>query len=295
MYLGIFFYTLVPVALLLIQLFPDINPVLYYIVKTSQGFAGWFLPMFAIVSDVSPPHIRAFALSIVIVTTEAGIPVIPAIASVYGNIVATIVAVFFCVLGFMLAVFLLPETVSTESKEKAIQKRADDPRYNFSLLSTLFRIAKGLTIINRNFCLRLLSFVYVLSEMMKQGIIIVILFYVEEQLGFSSQDVATYVSIHSITGITVQIFLLNFLIQRIGERKVLLVALSIGVIFCFMYGIAEGPTLIYVAAMLSSVAGMAFATVSTIMTFNVEKHELGTIQGSFQALQSISQAFGPRF
>ena len=121
MYLGIFFYTLVPIALLLIQVFPNINPVLYYVACTSQGIAGWFLPMFAIVADVSPPHILAFAFSIVIVTTEAGIPVIPAIASVYGNITATIVAIFFCILGLIFAVFLLPETVSTESKERAVQ------------------------------------------------------------------------------------------------------------------------------------------------------------------------------
>ena len=38
---------------------------------------------------------------------------------------------------------------------------------------------------------------------------------------------------------------------------------------------------------------MTFALAATIMTFNVEKHEIGTIQGIFQSLIGVARALGP--
>jgi len=72
-----------------------------------------------------------------------------------------------------------------------------------------------------------------------------------------------------------------------------MLALRLGVGFCIMYAMAQSPTSIYFGAIMASGAQMLFATTSSIMTFNVEKHEFGSIQGALHSLQSISQAMGP--
>lgn len=258
-----------------------------------QGFCGWFIPCFTIMSDVAPIGIRAMGISVIVVTTEAGIPVAPILASLYGNTVAIGISLIFCFLGLLVATLFLPETLSAENKKRAIDKMEEEMQNSTNIFKSLFRPMRDLTIFNRNYCLRLIAVVYLASETMKSGEKVLFLFYAEGQIGFNAQDTALYVFIKAFAGILSQLFLLNWCVQRLGERKTVIVALTIGSLYSFLYGFTSNKILIFVVTFFASGAGMCFPTTNSIMTFNVEKHEQGTAQGAFLALQAVANAVGP--
>jgi len=200
-----------------------------------------------------------------------------------------------CLLGLVFAIFVLPETLSMENRQKAILKMEEDEQAN-GLPNICFRIlrpVKDLGMLNRNIFFQLMTFVVVLSLITKAGEQTVQVFYFEGQLGFTQQDISIFLVIHSGAIVIAQSIVLHALIQRIGERYVVIVTMIAGVIFSFLYGIAKSPALIYFAAVISAASGMSFSTFSSMMSFNVKEYEQGSIQGVLASLQAVSNAFGP--
>ena len=294
-FLGLFCYSLGPLSLLLIQVFPMASPNIYYVGYSFQGLAEWFGPSFAIMSDLVSPGFRAPAYSLIVLSASSFVPSVPSIAASFSNLIASSLAFGFCVFGLLFGYFFLPETLSPESKRNAVRKREEDNQNQRSLLYTVLRPVKELDVVNRNLLFRLLSSLLLLSAIVKAGERVNLLFYAEGQIGFTEANVATYSLVHSITIIIVQSVGLNSLIQRIGERNVLIVSMFCGMIFSFMYGIAKVPFFIYLGGVFSALSGMDFATISSIMSFNVEKYEQGKIQGVLLSIQAVSNAFGPLF
>jgi fucose permease len=96
-----------------------------------------------------------------------------------------------------------------------------------------------------------------------------LVYYVEEQLNFRDQDIATMFLIFGILGIIVQGFILKLMNGLFGERRIVLIAFTFGVIHNILYGVARHKITIYVAIALGSLNTMAFPTISAIKANNV--------------------------
>merc|ERR1712060_995357 len=107
------------------------------------------------------------------------------------------------------------------------------------------RPAKELMILNRNKLFRLLSLLAFFSGIVRNADITLFLYYVEETFGFDDEDVAGLLSVKGFVGIIVQTFLLKALNDRIGERRVIIVAFSVGALHNWLYGTAETKATIF--------------------------------------------------
>ena len=96
-----------------------------------------------------------------------------------------------------------------------------------------------------------------------------LIYYIEERLGFGDRDIAHMFLLMGVLGIFVQGFVLKFFNDCMGERRVVMFAFTLGAIHNLFYGLARQKSMIFVAVALSAFVGMAFPTISAIKSNNV--------------------------
>jgi hypothetical protein len=232
------------------------------------------------------------------------------------------------VLGLILTIFVVPETlppeVAAETKtrrelEAQRQDAADeeeDQDYAAAVTANsnsnsmvscwrstrafrrtgtriLLRPIREMAILNRDTFFRLISLLAFFSGMVSSGDQVLLVYYLEERLSFTTQDVSVMFLIMGVMGLLTQGVLLKPLNDRIGERLVVAFCFLVGAIDNTMYGLAHNKTTIYAAVAISALTGMAFPTISAIKANNVAVTEQGRIQGALYSLQALASGVGP--
>jgi len=292
---GVFLSTLPQIILLFILLIPSFNPIFYYVATTATGISVYFFTAFAIMADVTDPQIRAVAFSFLLVCGASAISLSQQFDVALGNASFMIISIIISTSGLIFGFFFLPETVSPENMEIAKRQWREEQEQGTTMINKIFRTFHDLAILNRSVLLRLIGVVLFLSSLVRSGERTLFLFYMESQLGFTEKNVATYVLFNAFGGVLAQSFILNYLVQRFGERKVIIIAMCCGALSSFMYEVAHYPTLVYIGAAIFSISGIDNATISSILSYNVEEYEQGLIQGVNAAVQSFAGGIGPLF
>lgn len=120
-----------------------------------------------------------------------------------------------------------------------------------------------------------------------------LIYYLEERIGFNDRDIAHMFMLMGLLGIFVQGFVLKFFNECMGERRVVIFAFALGMIHNLVYGLANSKSMIFVGVAISAFVGMSFPTISAIKSNNVEQSEQGRIQGALYSLSALASAFGP--
>ena len=293
MLVGVFLFNLGPLLLLLVQIIPTLDPIWYFVANSAPGLLSWFGISLTVMSDVVPPALRAPALSLIQIFSFSATSFVPLLSVIFGHFGAAFISAVFCVLGLLYAIFFLPETLTEDNKQEAIRNYNEARGRGQSTFDTILRPVKEMAILNRNNCLRRLPVIVVLSGMVVAGDRIILLFYVQGQLGFTDANVSVLVLLHSFVALCVQTFVLKDLVRKIGERHVVTISMAFGILYNFLYGISTTTSIIMIAIALSAITGMSYPVASSIMSFNVEEHEQGKIQGVFFSLTALSNAIGP--
>jgi DHA1 family tetracycline resistance protein-like MFS transporter len=157
----------------------------------------------------------------------------------------------------------------------------------------IVRPIREISILNRNTFFRLISLLAFFSGMVSSGDQLLLVYYLEEQLGFTDKDVGTMFLIIGIMGMMAQAIVLKPLNECIGEKMVVAFCFFIGAVDNTMYGLATNKGTIFAAVALSAFTGMAFPTISAIKSNNVDVSEQGRIQGALYSLQALASGVGP--
>lgn len=96
-----------------------------------------------------------------------------------------------------------------------------------------------------------------------------------------------------VFGIVVQSIGLKALIERVGERKTIIISFAFGTIQNLLYGVARDKTTIFIGNAIGSGVSMAFPTISAIKANNVQESEQGRIQGALYSVQAVASGLGP--
>ena len=294
--LGVALSVLSPLTLLLIQLRPSMSPFWYYTAGAIQGLVNWIAVALSALSDVMPPHWRAPSFGLLLAGFSLGFALAPGLALQLGHVKVTILSLCLVLLGLGLVVRTFPETLPPETALQARQARHEQtqrwsPTQRF--WRPLYRPLWELSILNRNEIFRLLSCLAFFSGMVTSGDRTLLIYYLEERLEFNDQDVAVMFMIMGLLGIFVQGFVLKVVNDALGERWLVTLCFSLGVVYNFLYGLADRKTTIFVAVAISTLGGMAFPTISAIKSNNVNEAEQGRIQGALYSLQAVASAAGP--
>ncbi len=284
--------------LVLVQIFPTMNPDWYYIAEGASGVTSWISIALAALADVMPKKWRAPTFGLLFAGYCLGFALSPMLALGFSHFGVSILALLLMTIGLFLSIFIVPETLPKESAELARIARRENQRNNEEtkiqfLISGLARPFRDMSILNRSNLFRLLSILAFFSGMSSSADQTLLIYYVENQLNFGDSDVALIFGIMGIFGIFVQGVLLKQFTEFIGERLVVVFAFMCGAITNILYAFAPSKELIFVAVLVSSFGAMSFPTISAIKSNNVDEFEQGRIQGALYALSSLASAIGP--
>jgi len=321
-----------PLLLVLIQLIPTMSPWWYYGFQASTGIVNWFAIALSALSDVLPAQYRAPGVGILLAASYLGFSLSPIFAFFLNPFWLSMISVTVIGIGLISTILFVPETlppsVAQSTKERrhantmremedlleeqerflASSSSSVSPSLSFCfrrwyydyflyygrpIFRFLCRPFREMAILNRNTFLRLISTLAFFSGMVSSGDSIFVIYYLQEQLAFTTQDLSTLYLIMGILGLLVQGLLLKPVNDLLGEKWVVALAFLVGAIDNVMIGLAKNKGTIYVAVALSSLTGMAFPTISAMKANNVAITEQGQIQGALYSLQALASGSGP--
>ena len=294
--LGVFMSCLSPLFLLLIQLNPGMSPIWYYAVGAIQGLVNWIAIALSALSDVMPKKWRAPSFGLLLAGFSFGFALAPQLALILGHFNVTIMSLSMVSLGLIVVSFFFPETLPPEASARASllrEEQMNEMEGMNTLLWLVYRPLWELTILNRSRLFRLLSALAFFSGLVSSGDRTLLIYYVEDRLSFNDMDVATMFLILGLLGIFVQGVALKVFNDALGERKLVMLCFSLGVVHNTLYGLAENKQMIFIAVAIGSFVSMSFPTISAIKSNNVDESEQGRIQGALYSLSALASALGP--
>jgi hypothetical protein len=202
--LGLALSCLSPLALVLLQLNPTMSPNWYYSAGAFSGLINWTTVALSSLGDVMPPRWRAPSFGLLLAGFSLGFALAPQLALVLGHLGVSVFALGAVLLGLMVTVFFFPETLTPDRAAEAREVRralVAGMTKSEKILWNIKRPVWELSILNRNRLFRLLSLLAFFSGMVTSGDRTLILYYIEERLGFTDQDIATMFLIMGVLGV----------------------------------------------------------------------------------------------
>lgn len=273
------------------QLVPTLNPWWYYGMHISTGLVNWVAVALSSLADVLPQRFRAPGIGIFLAGFMLGFSLAPIFAIFLNHVQLAFTSFLVAFSGFICTIVFIPETLPPHVAQEAQRRRRELYQRDIALqnntmqdYSTLRRIKikafqtikwlvirpiREISILNRNYFFRLISMLAFFSGMVSSGDQLLLVYYVEEQLGFTDKDVSIMFMILGIMGLLAQGVFLKPLNECVGEKMVVALCFVIGAVDNIMYGLATTKSTIFAAVAISGFAGMAFPTISAIKSNNV--------------------------
>ncbi len=311
--IGLIMGMMSPLMLFLMQIIPSMSPWWYYGCHASTGLVNWVAVALSALADVLPQRFRAPGIGLLLAGFMLGFSLSPILTFFLSNIHLSLLSFLVVGLGLVATILLVPETLPPNIAQETKARRELEILHEQSLDEELegdggqlrwrtmirrvgrflVRPMKEMAILNRDSFFRLISLLAFFSGMVSSGDQVLLVYYLEERLNFTTQDVSVMFLIIGVMGLVAQGILLKPLNDCLGEKLVVAFCFFIGAVDNTMYGIAKNKATIYAAVALSALTGMAFPTISAIKANNVAVTEQGRIQGALYSLQALASGVGP--
>mmetsp|Transcript_14737 Transcript_14737/g.23039 ORF Transcript_14737/g.23039 Transcript_14737/m.23039 type:complete len:642 (-) Transcript_14737:88-2013(-) len=121
--LGIFVALWSPLALVLVQLFPQVHPLWYYVANAMSGLLNWIALALASLSDIIPSRWRAASFGLLLGGFFCGFAVSPMLALLLTHFWVSVLSLSVVTCGFISTIVLLPETLPPEVAASAAAER----------------------------------------------------------------------------------------------------------------------------------------------------------------------------
>lgn len=306
----------------IMQLIPTMSPWWFYSASASNGLVSWIAVALSALNDVLPQEFRAPGIGLLFAGLLFGMCLSPTLALFLDRKTLSLVSFGMVFAGFLLTVFVVPETLQPHVAEDAKRRRKeqntmDDERdhqqvadqdqrwfsvfwkfyYGSCLCRTVRRLAmrpfREMSILNRNCFFRLISALAFFTGMVMSGDQVLLIYYLEDQLNFNQKDVSVMFLIVGVAGIFVQVVVMKPLNDAVGEKMVVALSFVAGSAVNFIYGIARHKSTIFAALLISGFSNMSFPTISAIKANNVKSSEQGRIQGALYSVKALASGVGP--
>jgi MFS transporter, DHA1 family, tetracycline resistance protein len=234
----------------------------------------------AYIADVTPEDKRAGAYGMISAAFGVGFVVGPAIGgmlAVYGLRVPFWVAGALSLINFLYGFFVLPESLAPENRNAFSWQRAN-PLGSFKMLRRHAELS-GLSVSN------LIG--YVAHDALPQLFVL----YTMLVFAWKTSTIGLSLAVVGIFTILISAFVIQPVVDRIGERRAMLLGLLFGAAGFCMYGGSE--LLFWIAIPVNMLWMIAGSASQSLMTRRVGKHEQGELQGAINLLRSLGTLLGP--
>jgi len=244
--------------------------------------AASFSTASAYVADVTPPEQRAGSFGMLSAAFGLGFVLGPALGGVLGALdprlpfwVAAALSLANASYGF----FILPESLPRE-RRAPFSWQAANPIGSLELLRSQAALLG-------------LSGVHFLGNLAHEALPTTFVLYASYRYGWQARGVGLSVAAVGLCSAMVGAWLVQPLVARLGERRVLLTGLGIGTIGFAMYGLASTGAMFWLAVPVWSLWALNGPPMQSLTTGMVPGSEQGQLQGALGSLRGIAFMLGP--
>ena len=256
---------------------------LLFIGRIISGITGAsFTAAGAYIADVTPPEKRAAGFGMIGAAWGLGFVLGPALGGVLGGIDTRLpfwVAAGLTLLNAMYGLFVLPESLSVEHREKFSWSRAN-PLGSLKLLRShheLFRLAT----VN--------GFFYLAHQVLPS----VFVLYASFRYGWNEEMVGLSLAIVGVCGMVVQGGVVKRVVADFGERRTLLAGLLFGIGGFAIFGLAPAGVIFWLGIPVFSMMGLYGPSSQGLMTRHVQPSQQGQLQGANNSIMGVAGVIGP--
>ncbi|MEZ6133454.1 MAG: TCR/Tet family MFS transporter [Pirellulaceae bacterium] len=267
-------YILMALAPNLVWLF--VGRVLSGITAASFSTAG------AYIADVTPPEKRAASYGMIGAAWGIGFIVGPAVGGFlgdYGLRIPLWVAAGLTLINATYGYFILPESLTLENRSKFSWRKAN-PLGSLKLLRSHPELLG-------------LASVLLIYQIAHQVFPSVFVLYAGHRYGWGPQTVGYTLTAVGIMSVLMQGFIVRRTASKLGEWRMLFIALSFGAAGYAIYGVAGSGWVFWTAIPVFSLVGYFSPAIQGLMTRRVSASEQGQLQGANSSLMGIAGMAGP--
>jgi MFS transporter, DHA1 family, tetracycline resistance protein len=236
----------------------------------------------AYVADITTPENRAKSFGMVGAAFGVGFILGPMIGGLVGGIglrIPFFVAAGFAILNFLYGLFVLPESLAKEKRRPIDLKKANP----FGALKGLVQL-KGVGVLVTVIALTNLG------QFILHGTWVLFNTF---RFGWGPPENGASFFVIGVLATIVQGGLLGFLLRKLGERKVVLLGLTSGLLSFIGYGLATHGWMMYVIMVGSMLIFTVSSTLNAVVSKAAPPHAQGLAMGSLSSLNSVVAVLGP--
>ena len=237
----------------------------------------------AYIADIIPKEKRAAAFGMLGAAFGIGFIVGPALGGFLGHWHLRLpfwVAAGLSLLNFGYGYFMLPESLPPERRAPRFDWRHANP---FGAVVLLRRYPQVFA----------LAAVFFLINLAQFSLNSTYVLYTDYRFGWGPQVVGYTLGLVGLCSGLVQAVLVRRLMPKLGERRMILIGLSLCVLGYLVFGLASSAWLFLTAIPVFCLGGLAGPPAQSMMTHQVDPHEQGRLQGALTSLASLAGIFGP--
>ena len=235
----------------------------------------------AYIADVTPPEKRAASFGLIGAAFGLGFIAGPALGGMlghYGLRVPFYAAAGLTLVNWLYGAFVLPESLKPENRRAFSWKRANP-------LGALIALKRYPMVFN-------LAGVWFLLTIAHQVYPATWVLYTTHRFGWTVRETGLSLALVGIMAAVMQGGLSRVIIPKWGEKKTVIIAISVGVIEHFLFGFVTAGWLFYPIIVGGCIAGLANPSAQGLISKTVAADEQGAVQGSLNSLASVAGIIG---
>ena len=236
----------------------------------------------AYIADVSTPDTRARNFGFVGVAFGLGFTLGPALGGVLGAIhlrLPFFVAAALALVNGLYGFFVLPESL-------ALEHRRPVSFANMNPMASLRRLRAYPLVAG-------LAFAVLFSSLAQRGMENVWVLHAGYRYGWNTQTNGLTLALVGVMAILVQGLLVRPTVRRLGERRTIMLGLTVSTLAFLGYGLASDGWMVLVIIVFGALAGLAMPAIQGLVAGTVGPSEQGEIQGALTSLTSLTSIFAP--
>lgn len=248
------------------------------------GITGASFPTaYAYIADISPPEKRAANFGLIGMAFGFGFILGPALGGIvagYGDRVPFMLAAGLAFVNVAYGYFVLPESLPPEKRRAFDWRRANPVGALMQLKAAHPRVL-------------ILAATVLVWTLGYQSLYATWNYSTIARFGWTPTQVGWSLAAVGLSGAIVQGLLSRKLIPRYGQRNIVIVGASTGIVGYLIYAFAGSGWMMYLGIAVSMLQGLVFPSLQGLMSGEVPATEQGELQGAIASVQSLSSIFGP--
>lgn len=237
----------------------------------------------AYIADVSKPEERARNFGLIGAVFGLGFILGPALGGLLGNTDLRLPFYFAAGVAFLnllYGYFVLPESLKPEHRNTRGRALFSNPFASFGVL-TKIPLVRGmsLSVLLVNMAFSILQSIWVL--------------YTTYRFGWNVQQTGLSLMLVGLVSTIVQGGLVRLVVERLGERRSVVLGQGVGVATFTLYGLASQGWMMYATILLGGLGQVSAPASQSLISKSISPREQGAVQGALAALVSLTGIVGP--